>query len=101
MIHEVEAIIGRKVFSGKVLYLTKWKGFPLSDATWESVKVLKPYRKLIKLYNEKLRNDSNDSETPAEPPEEPVQPPEEQPTEKKESNPCEQSIVNYLADLEK
>lgn len=62
---QVEAIIGRKVFSGKVLYLTKWKGFPLNEATWESVKVLKPYKKLIKLYNDKLKNSSRSIE-PAE-----------------------------------
>lgn len=57
--YEVEAIIGRRVFSGKVLYLAKWKDFPLQDATWESVKVLKPYRHLIKLYNEQHRNEGN------------------------------------------
>lgn len=27
--YEVEEIIGRRVFSGKVLYLTKWKDFTL------------------------------------------------------------------------
>jgi len=53
--YQVESILDRKVFSGKVLYLTKWKGFPSSDATWESVKVLKPYRHLIRQFHEKNR----------------------------------------------
>jgi hypothetical protein len=57
--HQVEAIIGRKVFSGKVLYLTKWKNFTVDQATWESVKVLKDYRHLIRAYNEKNRTESS------------------------------------------
>lgn len=56
---QVEAIIGRRVFSGKVLYLAKWKDYPLEEATWESVKVLRPYRNLIKTYNEKHRQDNS------------------------------------------
>lgn len=61
----MEEIVGRRVFSGKVLYLTKWKNFPLQEATWESVKVLKQYRHLIKLYNEHHRtNDPTHTSQP-------------------------------------
>ena len=56
----VEAIVGRKVFSGKVLYLTKWKDS--HECTWESVKLLKNYRNLIKQYNLHNRNKHHCSE---------------------------------------
>jgi len=50
---EVEKIISRRVFSGKVLYLTKWRGYSVEEATWESVKVLKDVKHLVKDFMEK------------------------------------------------
>ena len=32
--YKVESIIERKVYSGKVLYLIKWKGLDENYATW-------------------------------------------------------------------
>jgi hypothetical protein len=58
---QVEAILQRRVFSGKVLYLVHWKGLPLEQATWESVKVLKHYRQLIRHFNEQHRLDPQPS----------------------------------------
>ena len=31
---EIEGLLDRKVYSGKVLYLTKWRGFPREESTW-------------------------------------------------------------------
>ena len=50
--YEVEAILDRKVYSGKVLYLTKWKNSS-ENPTWESIKTLKGFRHLVREYQEK------------------------------------------------
>lgn len=39
MIDEIEVIIDREVYSGKVFYEVKWKG--ADETTWESIKALK------------------------------------------------------------
>jgi hypothetical protein len=57
VLYEVEEIIGRKVFSGKVLYLVKWKDFPREQATWESVKLLKNVKHLVKHYHDKHKEE--------------------------------------------
>jgi len=36
----VQKIIGKKKIKGKIYYRVKWKGYPESDATWESRKNL-------------------------------------------------------------
>ena len=33
--YEVEEILARRIRKGKLEYLVAWKGFPVSDATWE------------------------------------------------------------------
>lgn len=33
--YEVETILDKKIYRNKPLYLIKWKGYPLHDATWE------------------------------------------------------------------
>lgn len=54
-LYEVEKIIGRNVFTGKVYYLVKWKGFPSCESTWESVKVLGNVRDMIRDFNQGLK----------------------------------------------
>lgn len=63
---EIEQIMGRQVYSGKVLYLTRWKGQSQQQATWESVKVLKNVKYLIKDYNKKHKIEVNIDEDFAE-----------------------------------
>lgn len=42
----------------------KWKGLPIENSTWESVKVLKqePYKRLVKEFNDTHKNDKDCSE---------------------------------------
>ena len=34
--YEVEKILDKRKHYGKIQYLIKWKGYPLSEASWES-----------------------------------------------------------------
>ncbi|XP_055306661.1 chromobox protein homolog 1-like [Sitodiplosis mosellana] len=38
--HEVEAIIGHRVFRGKEQYLVKWRGYDVQESTWEPIQYL-------------------------------------------------------------
>jgi hypothetical protein len=40
--YEVEEIVGDRSHAGKTLYFVKWKGFPVSDNTWEPGEHLPP-----------------------------------------------------------
>jgi hypothetical protein len=53
--YPVEDIIGRKLISGKVYYLVKWKDFTKEEATWERVTNLKYIKPLIQKYNAEVR----------------------------------------------
>ena len=39
--YEVERILGKKIISGTVHYLVKWKGYDISESTWEPKQNLK------------------------------------------------------------
>ena len=38
--YEVEEIIEKKIKKGEISYKVKWKGYPLSESTWEPAKNL-------------------------------------------------------------
>ena len=50
--YEVESIINKRKYEGRVEYLIKWKGYPLEDSTWEDYAHLQSVKPLIKYYNE-------------------------------------------------
>jgi hypothetical protein len=49
--YEVDAVLDRRVFSNKVYYLVKWRGFPEEQATWEHSRLLPYIRPLIRQFN--------------------------------------------------
>jgi inorganic pyrophosphatase/exopolyphosphatase len=57
--YEVEKILDKKVFNGKTLYLVKWKHFPVSDATWESNKILLSAKDKIKQFKSTKKASEN------------------------------------------
>ena len=52
-VYEVEKIIDCQRIDGKKHYLVAWKGYPVSEATWEPLENLKNAREAVKLYNAK------------------------------------------------
>jgi hypothetical protein len=60
MQYEVEEVVGRRVYSGKVLYLVKWRNFPREESTWESIKVLKNVKHFVKEYNDKNKHEDDE-----------------------------------------
>jgi len=50
--YEVEEILDKRKHYGKVQYLVKWKGYPLSEASWEPLINLN-CEELIKEFNRK------------------------------------------------
>lgn len=52
--YEVEYIYGKRKQQGKVLYHTKWVGYPLSDSTWEPRANLKNAQDAIREYERGL-----------------------------------------------
>ncbi|CEM37262.1 unnamed protein product [Vitrella brassicaformis CCMP3155] len=62
VVHEVEAIVGKRTHRGKVQYKLKWRWYPLSHATWEDESSLS-CRELVQDYENResgsdLRDDS-------------------------------------------
>ena len=49
-VYEVEKILGKKKIGTKIYYKVQWKGYPLSEATWEPLSNLSSARELIKEY---------------------------------------------------
>ena len=47
---EVEKIISKKKIGRKILYLVKWEGYPIEEATWEPVANLKNVRDLVQQF---------------------------------------------------
>jgi hypothetical protein len=46
--YEVESVLDKRTFRGKMQYLVKWLGYPLYDATWEPVGNLQNCKEKIK-----------------------------------------------------
>ena len=46
--YEVEAILDKNLIRKKVLYLIKWAGYPLHEATWEPVENLTNTQQKVK-----------------------------------------------------
>ncbi len=59
--YEVEDIVDKKIEKGKPVYLVKWKGFSLDDATWEPLQNLANSSKIIKNFESKHENDDKSS----------------------------------------
>ena len=62
-LYEVERIIERRCIKGKYEYKIKWKGYDLSECTWEPIKNLKNVLSLVNEFDqqhpkEKIKNDS-------------------------------------------
>ncbi len=71
--YSVEEILDKKEENGITKYKVKWKGFPLSDATWEPIENLTTVKQLIDQYEEKKkpqlgkkrkRDDTNEVKSP-------------------------------------
>ena len=52
--YTVDEIIGRRKKNGKFEYLIKWKGYSVSESTWEPVENLNYIKDLINEYNNAL-----------------------------------------------
>ena len=69
-IYEVEKILNHKVTKGIIYYKLKWKGFPMSQCTWEKESnldckaLLDEYWKNIKQSNKLLKSPNNNSFSP-------------------------------------
>ncbi len=57
--YEVEEILGVKISKGKKLYHVKWKGYPLSDATWEPKENLGNAPKLLIEFEKRMAQKGN------------------------------------------
>ncbi len=53
--YQVEDIVDKKDENNIIKYKVKWKGFPLSEATWEPVENLTNVEALINQYEEKKK----------------------------------------------
>jgi len=54
LFYEVEAILARKKSKGRFLYKIKWKGYPLSECTWEPVSHLQYTKDLLDKFNAEM-----------------------------------------------
>jgi hypothetical protein len=52
---EVEAIAAHKKWGRGYRYLVKWKGYPISENTWEPENHLKGAEEILKEYKQRLR----------------------------------------------
>jgi hypothetical protein len=48
--YEVEKILGKRTYYGKIQYLIKWKGYEISESSWESESNLN-FPELLKYFN--------------------------------------------------
>ncbi|KAE8260696.1 hypothetical protein A4X09_0g7746 [Tilletia walkeri] len=53
--YEVEAILSKRTYRRQVQYLVKWAGYPLYDATWESVDNLTNSQRLIQAFEDRTQ----------------------------------------------
>jgi chromobox protein 1 len=53
--YQVEDIVDKKEENNIVKYKVKWKGFPLSESTWEPVENLSSVQELISKFEEKKK----------------------------------------------
>jgi hypothetical protein len=51
--YEVEKLLQSRMRDGKKEFKVKWKGFPLSDCTWEPLKNISHLKKEIKELEQK------------------------------------------------
>ena len=53
-IFEVEEILGHSFLEGDFKFLVKWKGYPISECTWEPHSNLDNAQSILKRYTERL-----------------------------------------------
>ena len=53
--YEVESIIGKRVEDGIPIYLIKWLGYDISEATWMQKKQLNNCKKLLNKYEREIK----------------------------------------------
>jgi hypothetical protein len=66
-IYEVEKIVGKRVENGKTLYQIKWKGYSITDNTWEpiehlNIEIINAYEKRIAEEESIVLSDDSDKE---------------------------------------
>ena len=59
LFYEVEDILDRKKSKGRFLYKIKWKGYPISDCTWEPMSHLQYMKDMVQKFNAKLDSAKN------------------------------------------
>jgi hypothetical protein len=59
--YEVEKILDRKKVKGKFQYLIKWKGYPLSESTWEPLSHLQYMKDSVNQFNALLDKAKNET----------------------------------------
>ena len=62
--YEVEKILDRKKVKGKFQYLIKWKGYPLSESTWEPISHLQYMKDSVNQFNALLDKAKNETISP-------------------------------------
>jgi len=54
--YEIENILEKRMISGEAHYLIKWKGYDISENTWESKENLKNCMRTLQHFEEKIEN---------------------------------------------
>ena len=58
--YEVEKIMDKRYKNGKIEYLIKWVGYPITECTWEPLCNLTNIKPMIKEFEESIYNDYSD-----------------------------------------
>jgi hypothetical protein len=64
---EVEEVLDSKFMRKRLFYLVKWKGYPVSDNSWEPLDHLPNAKDLVDSFHAKYPNKPSASSTPSTP----------------------------------